>query len=109
MPRFSRRAVIALDREAADQVGELRLVSAVASLDEDQEDEPTRSAAIEGVFHPVPSPANRVRALRDGDAGAALPVARTALYLGWTQFSWLSRAVHCNAGRPELWVMFPGD
>jgi hypothetical protein len=68
---------------------------------------------VEQVFHPVPSPTNRVHALAQGGPlhGSAAPwrVARTELYLSWTQLSWIARAVHCNAGRPELWVLFPGD
>jgi hypothetical protein len=111
LPTYNRRAVFAVDHAVADEVGAPRVTRAIARLDEDQEDEERRSETVEHVFHPVPSPANRQRALRSDDAPrpGAWTVARTALYLGWLQFSWLSRAVHCNAGRPELWVLFPGD
>jgi hypothetical protein len=36
-------------------------------------------------------------------------VARHALYLAWGALSPLARAVHCNVGRPALWVVWPGD
>ena len=46
-------------------------------------------------------------------AGPELPqpwnTARTALFLSWASLGLLSRAVHCNCGRPALWVLFPGD
>jgi hypothetical protein len=31
------------------------------------------------------------------------------LYLSWAGIGGLSRAVHCNVGRPPLWVLLPGD
>lgn len=111
LPTYNRRAVFAVDRAVADQVGAPRVTRAIARLDADQEAEDHRSEAVEHVFHPVPSPTNRAHRLRDDLVAppGAWTVARSALYLGWLQFSWLSRAVHCNAGRPELWVLFPGD
>jgi hypothetical protein len=36
-------------------------------------------------------------------------LARHALWLGWGTLSPISRAVHCNVGRPALWAMLPGD
>ncbi len=36
-------------------------------------------------------------------------VARTTLFLSWACGGFLARAVHCNIGRPELWVLFPTD
>jgi hypothetical protein len=36
-------------------------------------------------------------------------VARTALPMSWCCLGLLGRAVHCNAGRPELWVLLPTD
>ena len=41
--------------------------------------------------------------------GLAWHLARTALYLSHAGLSLLPRAVHCNAGRPELWVYLPSD
>lgn len=36
-------------------------------------------------------------------------VAGLALFLSWGTLGLLSRAVHCNAGRPELWVLLSAD
>jgi hypothetical protein len=33
--------------------------------------------------------------------------ARTTLFLSWAGFGLLSRAVHCNSGRPEPWALPP--
>lgn len=111
LPSLSRPAVFAADREALRAGADPQALSrAIAEIDQWQEDEPRRGRWLERVFHPVPSVENRVRALESGAPGnGAWHAARTALYLSWANFGMLSRAVHCNSGRPELWVMFPGD
>ena len=84
----------------------------LGGLDAAQEDEPRRGRLVETVFHPVPSLERRVDAIVGGN-GRELPqpwnTARTALFLSWASLGLLSRAVHCNCGRPALWVLFPGD
>ncbi|WP_146526280.1 hypothetical protein [Novipirellula artificiosorum] len=35
--------------------------------------------------------------------------ARMTLFVSWACMGMLVRAVHCNVGRPELWVMLPTD
>ena len=112
LPTPSRRATVAADARAAGD-GEARrhLIEAIARIDRLQDDEPERSPGLELVFHPVPSVARRERAL----AGPPPPgpgawhLARTALYLAHAGLSLLPRLVHCNAGRPELWVYLPAD
>ena len=80
-------------------------------LDELQDDEPERAAGVESVFHPVPSVGNRLRALgeRVPRGAGAWHLARTVLFLSHISLSLLPRAVHCNVGRPELWVYLPSD
>jgi hypothetical protein len=34
-------------------------------------------------------------------------LARSNLYYSWATFTLLGRAVHCNVGRPSLWVFPP--
>lgn len=115
LPTPSRIGVFTADRYAlAEGVGST-LARAVERLERDQDDEPSRSKGVETVFHPIPSVERRVAAL----TGAASPpqaerwapwhTARLALYLSWANLSWLSRAVHCNIGRPEVWVFLPSD
>jgi hypothetical protein len=113
LPSFSRRAVIAADRSAASggiDPGDLTRV--LRRLDAEQEDEPRRGRLVETIFHPVPSLERRIAALGAGQ-GPELPqpwnTARAALVLSWASLGLLSRAVHCNCGRPALWVLFPGD
>ena len=117
LPTPSRAAVYAIDQATASISGMAPLREAIAQLDRWQDDEPTRSRRVEAIFHPVPAAANRLARL---PAGRPLAigrvgwwhlhhVARHALYLGWAGMTPLSRAVHCNVGRPALWVMLPGD
>jgi hypothetical protein len=119
LPTRSRAAVYAADSAAARQVGAGAVRAAVVALDRWQDDEAERRPVVEAVFHPVPSRGRRVRRLAEqerpgsyADAAPALPahqVARHALYLAWGALSPLARAVHCNVGRPALWVVWPGD
>ena len=114
LPTLSRRAVFQGDALAVSSGEEVRrLTGALQSLDRDQDDEYRRGQAVETVFHPIPSVARRIERLatkRDNPPNAATwHLARTALYLSWANVSLLSRAVHCNIGRPEVWVFLPSD
>jgi hypothetical protein len=113
LPSLSRRAVIAADRSAVSRgIDPADLTAVLRRLDAEQEDEPRRGRLVETVFHPVPSLEGRIAALA-ARRGPELPqpwnTARTALFLSWASLGLLSRAVHCNCGRPALWVLFPGD
>jgi hypothetical protein len=113
LPTLSRGAVFAADRFALDAgVSTEILQQTIIALDKRQDDEPERSQGIETIFHPIPSVNRRLVALERGDkthTRGGWQTLRTALYLSWASGSFLSRAVHCNIGRPELWVFFPGD
>jgi hypothetical protein len=113
LPSLSRSAVLAADRSAiSDRIDPDQLTRVLAGLDAAQEDEPHRGRLVETVFHPVPSLERRIAAVAAG-RGPQLPqpwnTARTALFLSWASLGLLSRAVHCNCGRPALWVLLPGD
>ncbi len=113
LPTLSRPTVFAADRFALDSgVPPEALKAAIAELDRLQDDEPERPALVEAIFHPIPSALSRIRALESGKKVRVVggwQLLRTALYLSWASGSFLSRAVHCNIGRPDLWVYFPGD
>jgi len=81
---------------------------ALKRLDKLQDDEPERSILIETIFHPVPSVDNR-RVVSLGKIPVAWHAARMTLFVSWACMGMLVRAVHCNVGRPELWVMLPTD
>lgn len=108
LPTSSRRASLTIDQRVREVgIPADLLDAAIVSQDQLQDDEPQRPALVETIFHPVPSVANR-----RGNAnslGGAWHIARTTLYLSWSCLGLLSRAVHCNAGRPELWVLLPTD
>jgi hypothetical protein len=113
LPSLSRSAVIAADRSTLSVGFEpAELARVLARLDAAQEDEPHRGRLVETIFHPVPSLERRVDVVVAG-SGPELPqpwnTARMALFLSWASLGLLSRAVHCNCGRPVLWVLFPGD
>ena len=112
LPTPSRAATRAADAfTVTEYPGTLdRLNHAIASLDALQDDEPERSRTVESIFHPIPSVATRAGALATPvPETAPWHVARTALYLSIVGMNPIARLVHCNVGRPSLWVMLPTD
>jgi len=115
LPTPSRRAVYQADaaalRRGADPE---RFAADLRTLDADQDDEPSRSRAVESIFHPIPALERRLLALqtpseRPSTEASAWHAARMALYLSWSGVGLLGRSVHCNVGRPEVWVFLPCD
>jgi len=111
LPVFNRNSVFALDRFCLRTTDPSMLRTAINELDNLTEQDTSRSAAEESVFQPIPCPERRTQfaATSGQDYVPAWNVARTTLYLSWAFGGPLSRAVHCNIGRPELWAMLPSD
>ena len=111
LPTPSRGAVFQGDALALEAGGDrAQLEALIVRLDRDQDDEAGRDPAVETIFHPIPSSARRLDRLGTPPPRLAFwHAARTALYLSWASLSLLSRAVHCNVGRPEVWVFLPSD
>jgi hypothetical protein len=111
LPSLSRPAVFQADASVVVRGADPEDFSeSLRVLDQHQDNEYSRRQSVETVFHPIPSVANRMNKLEETTSGvSAWHVARTALYLSWANLSCLSRAVHCNLGRPEVWVFLPSD
>ncbi|GAB4405112.1 MAG: hypothetical protein OHK0021_17280 [Bryobacter sp.] len=111
LPTISRWGVFELDQAARNSGYDRQQFEAVVrEIDQLQDDEPSRPRGVETIFHPVPSVERRLEVYEKGwGAKGAWNAARYALYLSWPCMGFLSRAVHCNSGRPELWVMLPVD
>jgi len=109
LPSLSRQASYAIDgRVMSHGAARESFEKSVRMLDQMQDDEPERTRLIETVFHPVPSVQRRIT-----QSGSSFPIAwhaaRMTLFLSWACMGTLVRSVHCNVGRPELWVMLPTD
>jgi len=109
LPSLSRQASYAIDgRVMSHGAARQSFEKSVRMLDQMQDDEPERTRLIETVFHPVPSVQRRIT-----QSGSSFPIAwhaaRMTLFLSWACMGTLVRSVHCNVGRPELWVMLPTD
>ncbi|HYW49620.1 MAG TPA: hypothetical protein VE861_03390 [Gemmatimonadaceae bacterium] len=115
LPTLSRPAVLAADRWALRDHDAALVAGTITQLDHWQDDEAERGPNVEAVFHPVPSRSARLRhitgagAARDEHSSRAWHATRMMLYLSWAGIGGLARAVHCNVGRPAVWVMLPGD
>ena len=106
LPSLSRKAVFAADR-AADAAGRdpRRWVARFPGL---VGEDGGSNAAVQTIFYPVPSARMRLIHLEKPTAGFVPGnLARSNLYYSWSTFTLLGRAVHCNVGRPALWVFPP--
>ena len=109
LPTLSRNASLQIDQLLCKKGTPSDLIFETAySQDKMQDGEPDRPKLIEAIFHPVPSVSSRNNRAPKSTLGA-WNVARTTLFFSWACFGVLSRAVHCNVGRPELWTMLPTD
>jgi hypothetical protein len=110
LPTLSRRGVIEVD-ERARMEGQSpeKLRKTTRQLDDLQDGEPIRPTLIETIFHPIPSVQNRLEGAHLGGRLGFWDVARSSVYLSLAGLGLLGRAVHCNCGRPSLWVFLPTD
>ena len=106
LPALSRKAVFAADRAAADSGHDPR--AWITRFPDLVGEDGSPNAAVQTIFYPVPSTEMRLRQLDHPSTGFAPGnLARSNLYYSWATFTLLGRAVHCNAGRPALWVFPP--
>ncbi len=110
LPTLSRRGVIEIDeRVQSEGYTSLLMRANTEQLDRLQDGEPMRPSLVETIFHPVPSVENRLEGPRSHHVVGFWDAARTSIYLSVAGIGLLGRAVHCNCGRPALWVFLPTD
>ncbi len=107
LPSLSRKAVFAADRAALDAGHDSRawIERFPALVGEDG----AANGLVQMIFYPVPSARERLRHLSWSATAGFVPgnLARNNLYYSWAGCTLLGRAVHCNVGRPALWVFPP--
>ena len=106
LPSLSRQGVFAADRAVVDAGRDPRgwIEHFPGLVGEDG----GSNIAVQTIFYPVPSATLRSRHLEKPTAGFVPGnLARSNLYYSWATFTMLGRAVHCNVGRPALWVFPP--
>ncbi len=110
LPTLSRAGVAEVDGAVRQSGIDGQLLDeTIRKLDTLQDAEPDRPTAIELVFHPIPSVQSRIEGPRSRNIRGFLGAARSAVYLSAAGLGLLGRAVHCNCGRPALWVFLPSD
>lgn len=86
------------------------LESALKKIEGLSDDEPNRSKWLERIFHPIPARSMRYSGAQIFPFSVyAWNCLRTYLYSSWIVSGIISRAVHCNVGKPDLWVYLPSD
>ena len=106
LPSLGRASVFAADRAVAsmnlDPSGWIRRLPTMTG--EDGNDRPW----VEAIFYPIPSAARRMDSLGSPVRGPVFgDLARSQLFYSLAGLTLLGRAVHCNVGRPALWVFPP--
>ncbi len=110
LPTFSRSGVADVDQRLVSAGFDRGVVEeTMHRLDDLQDGERSRPSLVETVFHPIPSVQNRLEGPQNHTARGCWDVARSTVYLSATGLGLLGRAVHCNCGRPALWVFLPAD
>lgn len=106
LPMLSRNAVLAADRAALTAGHDPRRW--IARFPELVGEDGASNAAVETIFYPIPSAKRRLQALdRPVPRLVTGNLARNNLYYSWATLTVLGRTVHCNLGRPALWVFPP--
>ena len=110
LPTPSRRGVAEVDHALLANGGNRTVLErTINHLDNFQDRERERPPLIETVFHPVPSVQARLHGPHATGIKGAWNAARTTVAISPAGLGLLGRAVHCNCGRPALWVFLPID
>ena len=110
LPTPSRRGVAEVDHALLANGGNRTILErTINHLDNFQDRERERPPLIETVFHPVPSVQARLHGPHATGIKGAWNAARTTVAISPAGLGLLGRAVHCNCGRPALWVFLPID
>jgi len=110
LPTPSRRGVIEIDEVVNSEGNSSEALRTMTRLlDELQDGEPVKPTFVETIFHPIPSVRTRLEGPRSSGVIGFWDAARTSIYLSLAGLGLLGRAVHCNCGRPALWVFLPTD
>ncbi|MCX5691513.1 MAG: DUF2867 domain-containing protein [Planctomycetota bacterium] len=110
LPTPSRAGVAEVDAGLrASGIDPALIDETIRKLDTLQDAEPERSVGVEAIFHPVPSVRSRIEGPMNRNPLGFLDAARTSVLLSAAGLGLLGRAVHCNCGRPALWIFLPSD
>ncbi len=110
LPSYSQKATLFGDQSWKKEERS-KIAHMIENLDTFQDKEPSRQPQIQTIFHPIASVDLRVLALENDQeiSKGAWHIARYTLFFSWSILSFMGRAVHCNVGRPNLWVFLPSD
>lgn len=109
LPTPSRRATTAIDQRMQQSIGsEQAFADWLQKFSNMTDGEVQRGRWIERIFHPIPSVRNRLNQNQTSHL-VAWNSNRMMLYFSIFSGALMSRAVHCNVGKPELWIMAPAD
>jgi hypothetical protein len=110
LPVISQRSVNQIDRMTIESGTDVHLLSqTISKLSDKTENASDRASSVQLIFHPIPTAEQRLQELNSGSGARLWNVSRYAVWLSCAGMGLLGRAVHCNAGKPELWCILPAD
>ena len=109
LPTPSRRATLAIDQWMQQSISSDHVLKDwIQKFSSMTDGEVQRGRWIERIFHPIPAVQNRLHQYRSTHL-IGWNSNRMMLYFSIFSGGLMSRAVHCNIGKPELWIMAPAD
>ncbi len=111
LPVLNQQGVYESDRKLLEANYSLENIeTALNEYDQFQNELKQKNKPVQHIFYPVPSVASRLEQLKTKSIRPGFwQAARHGLFLSWAGLGLLARNVHCNVGKPELWVFLPSD
>lgn len=106
MPRLSHSTVYTIDY-LANKYDSVKLKKWIYNFAELIDENGDKNKLVQSVFYPIPSVDSRINSLKSSSSFCFGNIARQNLFLSWGVFNLSCRSVHCNIGRPVLWVFPP--
>ena len=106
LPSLSHSTVFAAD-QAAHQEDPESLAAYIENFPEVIDEDGHKNSFVQKIFYPIPSSELRLKTLDQRTSFQWGPLSRTNLFLSWATLNLTARSVHCNVGRPPLWIMPP--
>ena len=106
MPKFSHSTVYYVDF-LSNKYDSDKLKGWIKKFSELIDESDNKNRLVQSIFYPIPSANDRINALKSASSFCFGNISRQNLFLSWGVFNLSCRGVHCNIGRPVLWIFPP--
>ena len=106
MPRLSHSIVYAAD-SFANNYNSIHIKKWIQRFAQLVDENGNENPILQSIFYPIPSADDRINSLGTSISFCFGNISRQNLFLSWGVLNLSCRSVHCNIGRPVLWVFPP--